>query len=334
MSGNATARFVRSVAGDLPAESLHHVDCHDHLFLDLGCSVPNRGEMLLDSEEETLDELSAFRAAGGGGVLCATPIALGRRPAALSQVSNSSGVPVIASGGFHKSAYYPPDHWVQRYPLVTVAELVHEDATLGIDAYDYAGPRVERTEIRPGVLKAGADFWRLAGREADLHRIVAEVAFAIGLPVILHIEHGADPHPALDVIASTGLELDRVLVSHLDRTPDAELHASVAARGAYLVYDGLYRERYRPVGVLLDVIESLASRGHLDQLLLGGDLASRKLRRVAGAPGVAGLLTVLAPRIRARLGDEVLEQLLTSNPRRALALGQVRSTIARKEPGA
>ncbi len=310
---------VCTVTGDLDVSQLHGVDAHDHLFLDLGCAVPNRAELLLQSEDEAVDELLAYAAAGGGAVVCATPIGLGRRPEQLRAAAQRAGVAVLATGGFHKLAYYPAGHWVHDYPLTVVADLVHEEVVSGIDRYDYAGPYVERTPVRPGVLKAGSDFHRLRGREAALHRIVAETASATGLPVLLHVEHGAAPHLALDEVEQAGLPLDRVLVSHLDRNPDPALHLEVAQRGAYLVYDGLYREKYRPLSAVLDLIGTLGDAGHVEQLLVGGDLALRSYRRADGAPGLAGLRSLLLTRLAASFGDELVEQLDTVNARRALA---------------
>lgn len=311
---------VRTVSGDLDVTLLHGVDAHDHLFLDLGCAVANRGELLLQSEDEAVDELTAYAAAGGGAVVCATPIGLGRRPERLRSAAERAGVTVVATGGFHKLAYYPTGHWVHDYPLPVVADLIHEEAVSGIDRFDYAGPHVERTDVRPGVLKAGSDFHRLVGREPALHRIVGEVAAVTGLPVLLHVEHGAAPHLALDEVEKSGLALDRVLVSHLDRNPDPALHVDVAERGAYVVYDGLYREKYRPLSAVLDLVGQLVDAGHGERLLLGGDLALRAYRRAEGAPGLAGLHTQLVTRLAARYGKALVEQLMTHNPRRAFAL--------------
>lgn len=312
--------MARSVTGDVDVSLLHDVDAHEHLFLDLGCSVPNRAELLLQSEDEAVDELTAYAAAGGGAVVCATPTGLGRRPEQLRSAAERTDVTVLATGGFHKLAYYPPGHWVHEYPLTVIADLVHEEVMSGIDRYDYAGPHVDRTSVRPGVLKAGSDFHRFRGREAALHRLVAETAAATGLPVLLHVELGAAPHLALDEVEKAGLPLDRVLVSHLDRNPDAALHVEVAQRGAYLVYDGLYRETYRPTSVVLDLVGTMADAGQGERLLLGGDLAPRAYRRVAGAPGLAGLRSLLVARLVDRFGGTLVDQLVTGNARRALAL--------------
>jgi phosphotriesterase-related protein len=238
----------------------------------------------------------------------------------LAAAAKSSGVTVIATTGFHKASYYAATHWANMYPLSALAELVRADVTEGIDRYDYAGPRVERTGVRAGIVKAGADYNRFAGRERDLHRVAAEVALDTGVPLLLHVEHGADPHQQLDVVTAAGLAPHRVLVSHLDRNPDPDLHLSVARRGAYIVYDGLYRERYRPQSALVDLFARIADGMCLDRLLVGADLALRAYRRATGAPGIAGLYTRLVPRLRERLGAGAAEQILTHNARRALAM--------------
>lgn len=314
-----TLPVVRTVLGDVPAEELYGFDAHDHLFLDAG-PAPGRDTLLLTSADEAKSELAAYRDAGGGTVVCATPTGLGRRPDVLAAISAATGVAVLATGGFHKASYYPAMHWANTYPLDTVARLIYSEAAEGIDRYDYAGPVVERTQVRPGVLKAGGDFHRLAGREREWHRIVAAVGTETGLPMMLHVEHGACPHLQLDVAEKAGLAPERILVCHLDRNVDTRLHHSVARRGAFLVYDGLYRERYRPQSAVIDLIADLAADGHLDKILIGGDLADRRYRRAAGAPGIAGIYTHLAQAIRDQLGDETAHRILTVNPRAAFAV--------------
>ncbi len=63
------------------------------------------------------------------------------------------------------------------------------------------------------------------------------------------------------------------LLVHLDRNPDPELHADIAARGVTLEYDTIGRIKYRPDSDLLDLIESVVAAGHLERIVLGLDLA-------------------------------------------------------------
>ena len=107
----------------------------------------------------------------------------------------------------------------------------------------------------------------------------------------------------------------------MDRNPDAELHAEIAARGVSLEYDTLGRTKYRPDSEILDLIERMVAAGHLDRLMLGLDLGRRlSLRAYGGGPGMRHLMATFVPRLRRRIGDAAVDAILVANPARAFAL--------------
>jgi phosphotriesterase-related protein len=113
----------------------------------------------------------------------------------------------------------------------------------------------------------------------------------------------------------------RIILAHLDRNPDAELHAEIAARGAYLEYDTMGRTKYRPDSELLDLIERVVEAGHLPRVLLGQDMGRRSmLRAYGGGPGMRYLMETFVPRLRRRIGHEATDAILIANPARAFAI--------------
>src|SRR6201746_1028457 len=80
----------------------------------------------------------------------------------------------------------------------------------------------------------------------------------------------------------------RRALPHSDRNPDAGLHGELAARGAFLGYDGPARARSAPDSVVLDCLHEVASAGHAHALLLGGDVArASRYASYGGMPGLA-----------------------------------------------
>jgi phosphotriesterase-related protein len=120
-----------------------------------------------------------------------------------------------------------------------------------------------------------------------------------------------------------------LLLAHLDRNPDPELHAEIAARGVTLEYDTIGRIKYRPDSDLLDLIESVVAAGHLERIVLGLDLGRRDyFRAYGGGPGLRSLMSSFVPRVRRRIGEAAVETILVANPARAFAMAPV------AEPGA
>jgi len=107
----------------------------------------------------------------------------------------------------------------------------------------------------------------------------------------------------------------------MDRNPDVELHAEIAARGVSLESDTMGGTKYRHASELLDRIGGAVGAGHLDRLLLGQDLGRRgMLRAYGGGPGMRYLMKAFVPRLRRRIGDEAVRAILVANPARAFAL--------------
>jgi 5-phospho-D-xylono-1,4-lactonase len=144
----------------------------------------------------------------------------------------------------------------------------------------------------------------------------------------VHCESGTMGHELLDLLAGHDLEARRVALAHLDQNPDVGLHAELAERGAFLLYDGAGKVKHHPDSLLVELVASMAEAGHAGSLLLGGDVARRSnLRAYGGGPGMAHLFAVLLPRLRKALGGELVEQLVVANPARAFAFeppGQAR----------
>lgn len=110
------------------------------------------------------------------------------------------------------------------------------------------------------------------------------------------------------------------MLLHVDRNPDPGLHAELAAASAYLGYDGMARTKYWPDSAILDCLLQIASRGGAERILIGGDVARRSASHAyGGMPGLAYLPQQFISRLRQSGGDELVHQILVTNPARYLA---------------
>ena len=308
------AALVRTTAGDVDAGSLGRVDYHEHLF-QVSPLLPGDE---LDDEDASTREAALLRASGFETVVDATPVGLGRNPGALARAARSSGLRVVATTGAHREEHYPEGHWLPATPAGGLAARFLADLVDGMPQRD-DGDGSPRVEARAGVLKLGIGYWRISPFERRVAEAVAEAHRDTGAPVMVHTEHATATHEVLDALGDLGVGPERVALAHLDRNPDPVLHAELAARGAFLGYDGPARARSAPDSVILACLEAVVSSGHGGSVLLGGDVArARRYLSYGGMPGLGYLGHRFVPRMRRLLGDDVTDQVLRANPARWL----------------
>ena len=296
---------VRTVLGDVRPEELGVCDAHDHLFL-RSPQLPGRE---LSDATAARAELEAFRAAGGASVVQWTPWGMGRRAADLPLLSRAAGVHVVCATGLHQAAHYAPellDEVRSRLADVFVAELTEGIGTSG---------------VRAGLVKVAGGFHALDGHARWTMTAAAEAHHATGAPIAVHLEMGTG---ALDVLGllcgELGVPPERVIVGHLNRSPDLVVQRQAAEAGCWLAFDGPSRAHHATDWRMPEAVRALAEAGFGHRLLLGGDTVVAGARSVDGGPGMPYLLRRVRPRLALELGEELTDRVLTENPGRAFAV--------------
>lgn len=307
--------MIRTVLGDIDPGVLGRVDYHEHLF-QVSPLLPGDD---LDDEDAGRAEAEHLRDSGFTAMVDATPIGLGRRPAAVARIAAATGLHVVATTGVHRDAHYRPGHWLPARSTDELARLFVRDLVEGMPDADTPG--APPTGVRAGLLKAGIDYWSISATARRVLAAIGQAHLATGAPVMVHLEHGTAAFELLSLLAGHGVPADAVALAHVDRNPDPGLHAELAAAGAYLGYDGPARSKNWPDSVVLDCLIAAAGQGAADRILLGGDVA-RRTRYVAygGLPGLAYLGERFVPRLIREGGDELAERVLVANPARWLSL--------------
>jgi predicted metal-dependent phosphotriesterase family hydrolase len=307
---------VVTVNGPVDPALLGVVDAHDHLFLD-SPALPGQS---IDDLARVTAEVEEARDTGIGTIVEMTPIGLGRRPDRMRAVSLATGVHVVAASGYHRDAHYPPDHWVHGAGVQLLADRILADLRTGMHPADWCDDALPPDPARAGAIKGGASYHRISRSEARRLEAIGGASAATGAAALVHAEIGTMGHEIVDRLEAAGARPDRIALAHMDRNPDAELHAELCARGVTLEFDTVGRTKYHPDSTVLDLIERVVEAGHLQHLMLGLDLGQRDyLRAYEGGPGLRYLMAAFAPRLRRRLGDAAADAILVANPARFYA---------------
>ncbi|NUS30765.1 MAG: phosphotriesterase, partial [Streptomyces sp.] len=174
--------------------------------------------------------------------------------------------------------------------------------------------------VRAGLIKVAGGFHALDAHARWTMTAAAEAHHATGAPIAVHLELGTGALDVLELLCGElGVPPHRVILGHLNRSPDSVAHLQAAASGCYLAFDGPSRAHHATDWRMPDAVRALVEAGHADRLLLGGDTTTAAARSVNGGPGMPYLLRRVGPRLAAAVGAEVVQRMLTVNPARAFA---------------
>ena len=322
-----TARgLIRTVRGDVPASSWGLTNAHAHLVLgaeeqdhpDWSDTAERYDDHTL-SIDDTLPELQAYARAGGACLVDLTPMGMGRDPASLVRASEEAGVHVVMGAGIYHEPFHPDR--IGGLDDEQIAAILIGEITDGVDG----------TGIRAGIIgEQGTYKGPMTEREATVFRASAMAAAETGVAISTHTYLGRNALDQIDVLTSTGLPPERIVVGHLDDTePDLDLIRRIIDRGAYAQLDTIGYEYYtETLGVQLttDRIRAralwrLTEEGLADRIVVASDLCRKRHLTVNGGPGLAHLVTGFRKLAEEEgVPREVLDRSMIDNPAAILAM--------------
>ncbi|MCD8046540.1 MAG: phosphotriesterase [Clostridiales bacterium] len=315
--------YVQTVTGKIKPEDILFCHCHEHLMLAKGKSFEVNPALLIDDREKSLRELMDFRACGGSTIVEAQPVGCGRMAQALAFLSETSGVSIIASTGFHKMIFYPENHWIFSWDEEQLYRLFLCELQSGMYADCDASEPKKRTDIQAGIIKCALDTCGFTHQYEKLFRAASRAAIESGAPMMVHIEQGADPVALAGYLAQQGVEMKKVIFCHMDRAcPNLAVHHEIANRGIFLEYDTIGRFKYHDdeteAAIFLDLIQG----GYEDQLLFSLDTTRQRLKSYTPqGVGLSYIIETFIPLLREHgVSDDVIRKISRDNCRRVLAI--------------
>jgi len=318
---------VQTVLGPVPSDSLGYVLPHEHLInsIEEGGLEPDpqfpelfdvpvtpdiawllrdrplacRDNCVLDSDDDAVDELVAFRGLGGGTVIELTSDGQGRDPRRLAEISRRSGVGVVTGGGWYLERFHPG---------ATASDPV--DALAARLVEQYRADPAETGTPRSGVIGEIGVSPGFTAREERSLRAACRLQRETGLPMFVHlpgfVRHGGR---VLDVVLrDEGVDPTAVVLCHMDPSGgDPDYQRSLAERGVWLEFDMVgmpYRFSLPGEGQSPSPTETVAAVGRLvdagfgRRLLVSHDLFLKSMLRRHGGNGLSYVPAVFLDRLR------------------------------------
>ena len=314
---------IRTVQGDIAPEALGVTATHEHLWCNQSLCSPAEdfpsgmnARMILQDQEMIVSELADFHAAGGRGIAEMTVHGWGRDVAVLRQISERTGVHVVAISGFYVEDCHPD--FAEEWDIEQLADFLVKEVTVGADG----------TDIRTGLLKSGIGRPVIEGRDRKCARAIARAQTRTGVSITTHtsgssrfeVLGGNLGMQHLEIFESEGVDPARVIIGHTDENADIRQMVALAERGAYVQFDVIGKWHWLLDETRVDLLCRLADRGFADHLLLASDRCRVHELKTGGGLGYDHVLRSFVPKLRqAGFDDALLHRLLVENPARALA---------------
>lgn len=259
------------------------------------------------------NELEIFRDLGGRTVVETTSISIGRDLPRLRELSEKTGLHIIAGTGFYLDSSQPED--VKSSPEEVLVQFMLTDLNEGVEG------------VRPGIIGEIGVSSEFTDAEKKSLRAAGTVQTLTNLPIQVHLPGWFRlGHQVLDTLEDVGVDPAHVVLCHMGPSgEDLRYQTSIANRGAWIQYDMVGMDVfYADQGVQCPSdtenaynILRLVDHGFGGQILISQDIFIKSLLRSNGGPGFGHILQFFIPRLK-RMGadNEFIDQLMIKNPRK------------------
>jgi predicted metal-dependent phosphotriesterase family hydrolase len=337
------AARVQTVLGPVEPRDLGRVLPHEHLLALTPGPWLSGGRAPRDEDQiqRAVEALSGLPQLGFGTVVDLSPYGVvgrdadGRNVALLQEISRRTGLHAVTGTSVYLEAFSPG--WTVSASVEEMTERFLRDATEGIDG----------TGVLAGVLgEQATGLGTITEHERKCLVAAARVARMTGLALMTHTTHGTMALEQIDLLGEEGVDLDRVVIGHMDTHPDTDYVLEVAALGVTVAIDTVGKQSWdfrvepdppdapdgeftkrayrRSDHVRAARVAALVEAGFTDRVLLSHDLTGEEVylnRQTHGQWGYTYLGTTFAGLLAEHgVSAADLDVMLRDNPARILAV--------------
>jgi phosphotriesterase-related protein len=296
---------IQTVSGEISVDELGLTLPHEHVFLDV-YEITMNSHLILSDPQVARYELGVFKEAGGCTIVDQTVHGLNPDPVALRQLAEDVGINIIAGTGFYWEKFHPP--WLKDMSDRDIVAMLVKDLTVGFYG----------TDIKAGIMgEIGTHHRRISAAEERVIRACATAQRETGVPISTHALFTRIGLEQVRLFEDAGANLDKLVIGHVDTTPDVDYHLELLRRGVWIAYDAIGQLDKQSDERRADAIARLIRAGYRDRILLSTDIGKRGALRSYGGTGYDHVITRFVPLLRGNgISEEDIEALTVANPRR------------------
>ncbi|WP_434579263.1 phosphotriesterase family protein [Thermoanaerobacterium thermosaccharolyticum] len=276
---------------------------HEHLTVDLS-KVKGDNDTNLDDVNAMIDDLKELKNNGINTIIDVTNIGMGRNVRKIKYISEKSGINVILSTGFYKDPFLPDI--VVRKSVNELSRILIDEILNGID----------ETEFKASVIgEIGTSKDNIKDIEKKVF-IAASISHnETGAPIITHTTLGKLGLEQLQIFKNMNVNLEKVVIGHVDLNPDLDYYLKLLDNGCYLAFDTIGKNNYQPDEIRAKFIKSLIDKGYTKKLLLSLDITRKSHLKYYGGYGHSYICDKFIPILTSKgVSEENIKTILYDNP--------------------
>jgi phosphotriesterase-related protein len=340
---------INTVLGPISPKNLGATLTHEHLLSSLDCyfqipeessqrqlssqklSFSNIGKlpgkwlnhpesMNLPDISMVIEEVMDWKLEGGGAVVDATSIGIGRDPSGLAKIARATGLNIIMGCG-----YYLPSSYSANMDFVTQKDIEDEIVNDLISG-------VGDTGIKSGIIgEIGCEF-PLTKNIKKILSAAVEAQNTTGAPILIHPGQSPQaPIEIVDILTQSGAKSDNIIIGHLDaRIVDFSILPELGNTGAFLELDtfGIEDTEFGGSHMASDIpsdsqriemVKFLIDNGYEDQILIAHDVCAQWRYKRFGGKNYGHILNSIVPRMLVHgISRKEVKKIIYDNPARSL----------------
>ena len=253
--------IVMTVNGPMEANKIGFTLTHEHIMADfIGAEKYSKSRYNADEVfEVALPFVKDAKAKGVDTFIDCTPAYLGRDASILKRLSDASSINMLTTTGYYGAVNekFVPSH--------AYSESAQQLANRWIDEWNYG---IERTKIKPGLIKTSTDKGPLTPMQRKLIQAAGITHLATGLTIAVHSGDGSAAFEQLDILKEVGVSPAARIWVHAQNETNKEMHIKAGKLKTWVSFDGVNPDT---LPAHLDYLKTMKENNLLEQVLVSQD---------------------------------------------------------------
>ncbi|RAN65644.1 phosphotriesterase family protein [Dolosigranulum pigrum] len=276
---------------------------HEHTTIDLS-SLKKTEDTNLNTFKETVEEYKELYNKGVRNIIDVTVRGMKRNPEYVKKISEITRMNIIQSTGWYQDKFLPD--YIETASIKELSQMMIDDIEQGIDG----------TNIKAKLIgEIGTSKNKMTDREKKVFKAAVIAHKKTKVPITTHTTLGTFGREQVDFFKSEGVNLENIVIGHVDLTGSVEYILDLLREGVYVEFDTVGKENYMSDQIRVNMLKKIEESGFENKVFLSMDITRRSHLKAFGGIGYSYLLDTFVPMMKKNnISERFIQKMLIDNP--------------------